>query len=117
MFSQRQVLGSLAGLGIMLGLASGVRANQISTHPANSTAQFRQIEQPISLKIGITAGGLSLKKEEGRRKKEEGRRKKRYTASFLASRILRFIRWIYLKQSKFGRCGFFHQELGKIKKA
>jgi plastocyanin domain-containing protein len=60
MFSQRQVLGSLAGLGIMLGLASGVRANQISNHPANSTAQFRQIAQPLSLKIGITAGGLSL---------------------------------------------------------
>lgn len=60
MFSQRQVLGSLAGLGIILGLASGVRANQISTHPANSTAQFRQIEQPISLKIGVTAVGLTL---------------------------------------------------------
>jgi plastocyanin domain-containing protein len=60
MFSQRQVLGSLAGLGIMLGLASGVRANKISNHPANSTAQFRQIAQPLSLKIGITAGGLSL---------------------------------------------------------
>ncbi|MEG4802342.1 hypothetical protein QUB63_20815 [Microcoleus sp. ARI1-B5] len=60
MFSQRQVLGSLAGLGIILGIASGVRANQISTHPANSTTQFRQIEQPLSLKIGVTAGGLTL---------------------------------------------------------
>jgi plastocyanin domain-containing protein len=60
MFSQRQILGSLAGLGIILGIASGVRANQISTHPANSTAQFRQVEQPLSLKIGVTAVGLSL---------------------------------------------------------
>ncbi|WP_293155331.1 MULTISPECIES: hypothetical protein [unclassified Microcoleus] len=60
MFSQRQVLGSLAGLGIVLGLASGVRANQISNHPAKSTAKFLKIEQPLSLKIGITAGGLSL---------------------------------------------------------
>ncbi|MEG5240412.1 MULTISPECIES: hypothetical protein [unclassified Microcoleus] len=30
-----------------------------------------------------------------RRKKEKGRRKKTYTASFLASRILPLIRWIY----------------------
>ncbi|MEG4319818.1 MULTISPECIES: hypothetical protein [unclassified Microcoleus] len=60
MFSQRQILGTLAGLGIMLGIASGVRANQISNHDIISTAQFRQIEQPLSLKIGITAGGLSL---------------------------------------------------------
>ena len=60
MLSQRQVVGSLAGLGIMLGLASGVRANQISNHHANSTAQFRQIEQPLSFKLGVTAGGLTL---------------------------------------------------------
>jgi plastocyanin domain-containing protein len=60
MFSQRQILGSLAGLGIIVGIASGVRANQISTHPTSSTAQFRQIEQPLSLKIGVTAGGLTL---------------------------------------------------------
>ena len=60
MLNQHQVVGSLAGLGIILGSASGVRANQISVPPANSTAQFRQIEQPLSLKIGVTAGGLSL---------------------------------------------------------
>jgi len=59
MFSQRQIIGSVGSLGIMLGIASGVRANQISTHPSNST-QFRQIEQPLSLKIGVTAGGLTL---------------------------------------------------------
>ncbi|MEG4472383.1 hypothetical protein [Microcoleus sp. M2_C2] len=44
----------------MLGIASGVRANQISIPPANSTAQFPHIEQPLSLKIGVTAGGLTL---------------------------------------------------------
>ena len=60
MLNQHQVVGSLAGLGIILGSASGVRANQISNHHANSTAQFRQIEQPLSLKIGVTAGGLTL---------------------------------------------------------
>jgi plastocyanin domain-containing protein len=60
MFSQRQILGSIGSLGIMLGIASGVRANQTSTHPAKSTAQFRNIEQPLSLKIGVTAGGLTL---------------------------------------------------------
>ncbi|MCC3406908.1 MAG: hypothetical protein JGK17_15215 [Microcoleus sp. PH2017_10_PVI_O_A] len=36
------------------------------------------------------------KKEEGRRKKEEGRGKKIYTTSSIASRILSFIRWLYL---------------------
>ncbi|MEG3859718.1 hypothetical protein [Microcoleus sp. herbarium12] len=60
MLNQHQVVASLAGLGIILGSASGVGANQISVHPANSTAQFRQIEQPLSVKIGVTAGGLSL---------------------------------------------------------
>ena len=60
MFSQRQIIGSVGSLGILLAIASGVRANQTSTHPANSTAEFRQIEQPLSLKIGVTAGGLTL---------------------------------------------------------
>ncbi|MEG4283669.1 hypothetical protein QUB68_11115 [Microcoleus sp. A006_D1] len=60
MFSQRQILGSVGSLGIMLAIASGVRANQTSTHPANSTALFRHIEQPLSLRIGVTAGGLTL---------------------------------------------------------
>ena len=60
MLNQRQILGSLGSLGIMLSITSGVRANQISIPPANSTAQFRQVEQPLSLKIGVTAGGLTL---------------------------------------------------------
>jgi plastocyanin domain-containing protein len=60
MFNQRQLLGSLTSLGIMLGIASGVRANQISIPHANSTAPFPHIEQPLSLKIGVTAGGLTL---------------------------------------------------------
>jgi plastocyanin domain-containing protein len=60
MLNQRQILGSLGSLGIMLSITSGVRANQISIPPANSTAQFRHIEQPLSLKIGVTAGGLTL---------------------------------------------------------
>ncbi|MEG4342396.1 hypothetical protein QUB70_03790 [Microcoleus sp. A003_D6] len=60
MLNQRQILGSLGSLGIIIGIASGVRANQISIHHSNSTAQFRHIEQPLSLKIGVTAGGLTL---------------------------------------------------------
>lgn len=60
MLNQRQILGSLGSLGIMLGIASGVLANEISNPSANSTAQFRHIEQPLSLKIGVTAGGLTL---------------------------------------------------------
>ncbi len=60
MLKQRKILASIGSLGIMLGIASGVRANQTSIHPAKSTAQFRNIEQPLSLKIGVTAGGLTL---------------------------------------------------------
>ena len=60
MLKQRQIWATLASLGIAIGMVSGVRANQTSTHPANSTAQFRQIEQPLSLRIGVTVGGLTL---------------------------------------------------------
>ncbi|MEG4515303.1 MULTISPECIES: hypothetical protein [unclassified Microcoleus] len=60
MLNQRQILGSLGSLGIMLAIASGVRANQISIPPANSTTKFPHIEQPLSLKIGVTAGGVTL---------------------------------------------------------
>ena len=60
MLIQRQIWGSLASLGILIGIASGVPASQVSVAPANSTAQFRPIEQPLSLKIGVTAGGLAL---------------------------------------------------------
>lgn len=60
MVNHRQIAIILGTLGIMLGIASGVRANQTSIPHSNSTAQFRHIEQPLSLKIGVTAGGLTL---------------------------------------------------------
>lgn len=60
MLYHRQIALSLGSLGIMLGIASGVRANKISIPHSNSTAKFRHIEQPLSLKIGVTAGGLTL---------------------------------------------------------
>jgi hypothetical protein len=46
----------------------------------------------------VSAGGVKVKrkKKEERRKKEEGRRKNAHTASFLATGILRLIKWIYL---------------------
>ena len=60
MLKQRQIIGSVGSLGIMLAIASGVRANQTSTYHANSTAEFRKIEQPLGLKVGVTIGGLTL---------------------------------------------------------
>lgn len=60
MLHHRQVWGSLASLGIALGIASGVQATKMSVDHSNSTTQFRSIEQPLGLKVGVTIGGLTL---------------------------------------------------------
>lgn len=59
MFTKSNIWGSLAGLGLLLGTASGVALAQM---PADSshTSQFRRIEQPLGLKAGVTLGGLAL---------------------------------------------------------
>lgn len=64
MFSKSKIWGSLAGLGLLLGTASGVALAQMPAEmPAESseqTSQFRRIEQPLGLKVGVTLGGLAL---------------------------------------------------------
>ena len=56
MSHKSKFLGSLAGLGLLLGVATGATAMPVQTTPT----QFRRIEQPLGIKIGVTVGGLSL---------------------------------------------------------
>ncbi|MCW6050946.1 cupredoxin domain-containing protein [Microcoleus sp. A2-C5] len=60
MFSQRQILGSIGSLGIIVGMAFGVQASQMPFKNSTSTTQFRPIQQPFGLKVGVTLGGLAL---------------------------------------------------------
>ncbi|PSO84212.1 MAG: hypothetical protein BRC51_09095 [Cyanobacteria bacterium SW_12_48_29] len=57
MFSKKLIWGSLASLGMLFGIAQGVQSAETSSGKAN---QFRQIEQPLAVKIGVTAGGSAL---------------------------------------------------------
>lgn len=43
-----------------LSLVIGANSSLASTQMPEQTTQFRRIEQPISLKIGVTLGGLAL---------------------------------------------------------
>ncbi len=60
MFSKSKIFGSIAGLGIILGMASGTATAQMPAHSPEQTGEFRRIEQPLGLKIGVTLGGLAL---------------------------------------------------------
>lgn len=64
MFKQA-TLGTLAGCGFWLGSVSGALAAETTTngmnqHTAAQSNQFQRIEQPLSNKIIVTLGGLSL---------------------------------------------------------
>ncbi len=58
MFSKKTLLGSLAGLGLLLGTTSSALAAKPAS--STSTSQFRRIEQPLALKAGVAIGGLAL---------------------------------------------------------
>ena len=60
MLYHRQVWGTLASVGIAIGMASGVQAAEMSVEHSTSKTQFRSIEQPLGLKVGVTIGGLTL---------------------------------------------------------
>jgi len=64
MDSKRKMLESLTGLGFLLGVISSAAVAQMPVEmPASEseqTSQFRRIEQPLSLKVGVTLGGLAL---------------------------------------------------------
>lgn len=64
MLSKKTILANLAGLGFLLGFSSGVAVAQMPHEmPVSSsefTTQFRRIEQPLELKVGVTIGGAAL---------------------------------------------------------
>ncbi|MFM9264836.1 cupredoxin domain-containing protein [Tychonema sp. BBK16] len=60
MLYHHQIWGTLASVGIAIGMASGVQATEMSVDHSNSTTQFRTIEQPLGLKVAVTLGGLTL---------------------------------------------------------
>ena len=59
MLSKSKIWGSLAGLGLLFGVATGAKA-AMPSQGSVPTAQFRQIDQPIGVKIGVTTGGIAL---------------------------------------------------------
>ena len=64
MVDRKAIVRSFASLGFLLGITSGGAIAQMPTEiPAESleqTSQFRYIEQPLELKVGVTLGGIAL---------------------------------------------------------
>lgn len=70
MISKKVVMANLAGMGLWLGLFSSLTvlpeadsANAqmpMATPEAEQPTQFRRLEQPLGLKIGVVAGGAAL---------------------------------------------------------
>jgi len=63
MLNKTAIIGSLASLGLAVGVVSGEAAAQMTHEMASETtqtAQFRRIEQPLGVKAAVTAGGLAL---------------------------------------------------------
>lgn len=67
MVKKTAIIGSIAGLGLVLGMTSGVAVAQMphdrdERHLSNTeqTGQFRRIEQPLGNKVAVTLGGLGL---------------------------------------------------------
>lgn len=54
----KQILSSLISLGLVLGVASGVKAAEMPAQHLKE--QFRRLEQPLSLKVAVTLGGVGL---------------------------------------------------------
>jgi plastocyanin domain-containing protein len=60
MLDKRKVLGSLAGVAVLLGTAAGGAAAEMPTDPSASQGKFEQIDQPLGVKLGVAAGGVFL---------------------------------------------------------
>lgn len=60
MFGKKTILGSLALLGLLLGVTSDAALAQMPAEHSTPTAQLRRIEQPLGLKVGVTLGGIAL---------------------------------------------------------
>ena len=69
MLKRTTFLGTLAGLGFLLGAISGAMvakqtafgiAAEMPAEPTTQNTQFRRIEQPLGNKVAVTLGGLGL---------------------------------------------------------
>lgn len=60
MLDKHKILGSLAGVGLLLGTASGVAAAEMPMNNSASQSEFERIEQPLGVKLSVAAGGLFL---------------------------------------------------------
>lgn len=59
MLKRKIFLGTLAGLGVLLGAISGTIATEMP-EPTTQNTQFRRIEQPLVNKVAVTLGGVGL---------------------------------------------------------
>ncbi len=67
MVNKTAIIGSIASLGLMLGIASGEAVAQMPhdmsemrSSDTEQTLQFHHIEQPLANKVAVTVGGLGL---------------------------------------------------------
>ena len=61
MFKKSQFLGHLIGLSLLISITSSIPVKEATAAEApKQTSQFRQIEQPWGLKLGVTLGGATL---------------------------------------------------------
>ncbi|MFB2893733.1 cupredoxin domain-containing protein [Aerosakkonemataceae cyanobacterium BLCC-F50] len=64
MLSKKVIFSNVVALGFLLGISSGVAATQMPMEMTHSitekNVQFRKINQPLGLKLGVTLGGLCL---------------------------------------------------------
>jgi len=60
MLKRTTFLGTLAGLGFLLGAISGALAAEMPAEPTTQNTQFRRLEQPLGNKVAVTLGGLGL---------------------------------------------------------
>ena len=59
MLSKSKIWGSITSLALLLGVATDIKA-ATPTQGSVQTNQFRRIEQPLGVKVGVTAGGIAL---------------------------------------------------------
>ncbi|MBC8000590.1 MAG: cupredoxin domain-containing protein [Leptolyngbya sp.] len=60
MLSRNKILGGLAGFGLLLGTTSGTGATEMPGSHSAPQGQFARLEQPLGVKLGVAAAGVSL---------------------------------------------------------
>jgi plastocyanin domain-containing protein len=60
MLIKHKILLSLSALLILIGIAAGVQIFQPPPDNTEPLNEYQQLQQPLSLKIGVTVGGLTL---------------------------------------------------------